>query len=139
MTETADELSFSNEPDASRAIRCAGEQIVSALDYRDDGRTVAMTRAYTVPTFRGHGYAAEVVAAPSTTSLEAIASSARSAGTSPTGSRRIPSAGRCWRLREGVTDRLAPAAGPVKGLAGRRAAPHSGTTDVRRSHEHRSR
>ncbi len=34
---------------------------MSVLDYRDDGRTVAMTRAYTVPTFRGHGYAGEVV------------------------------------------------------------------------------
>lgn len=61
MTETADELSFSNEPDASRYTLRRGEQIVSALDYRDDGRTVAMTRAYTVPTFRGYGYAAEVV------------------------------------------------------------------------------
>jgi len=35
---------------------------VSVLDYRDDGRTVAMTRAYTIPAFRGHGYAGELVA-----------------------------------------------------------------------------
>ncbi|REJ05041.1 N-acetyltransferase [Microbacterium bovistercoris] len=34
--------------------------LVSVLDYRDDGRTVALTRAYTIPTFRGHGYAAVV-------------------------------------------------------------------------------
>ena len=34
---------------------------MSVLDYRDDGRSVAMTRAYTVPSFRGHGYAAELV------------------------------------------------------------------------------
>ena len=34
---------------------------MSVLDYRDDGRTLAMTRAYTVPTFRGHGYAGELV------------------------------------------------------------------------------
>ncbi len=34
---------------------------MSVLDYRDDGRTVAMTRAYTIPTFRGHGYAGELV------------------------------------------------------------------------------
>ena len=34
---------------------------MSVLDYRDDGHTVAMTRAFTVPTFRGHGYAGEVV------------------------------------------------------------------------------
>jgi predicted GNAT family acetyltransferase len=77
---------------------------VSALDYRDDGHTVAMTRAYTVPTFRGHGYAADVVArAVEEVAAEATASSARSAGTSPTGSRPIPSTDRCWRLREGVT------------------------------------
>jgi len=59
MTE---ELSFANEADASRYTLRKGDQIVSVLDYRDDGRTLAMTRAYTVPTFRGHGYAAEVVA-----------------------------------------------------------------------------
>nr|WP_246286100.1 GNAT family N-acetyltransferase [Microbacterium pseudoresistens] len=35
--------------------------LVSVLDYRDDGRTVALTRAFTIPTFRGHGYAARVV------------------------------------------------------------------------------
>jgi len=58
MTE---ELSFANETDASRYTLRKGDQIVSVLDYRDDGRTLAMTRAYTVPTFRGHGYAAEVV------------------------------------------------------------------------------
>jgi predicted GNAT family acetyltransferase len=34
---------------------------VSVLDYRDDGRTVVMTRAYTIPTYRGQGYAAELV------------------------------------------------------------------------------
>lgn len=59
---SADELSFENEIDASRYTLRRGAQIVSIVDYRDDGRTVAMTRAYTVPTFRGHGYAAEVVA-----------------------------------------------------------------------------
>lgn len=54
-------LEFAHEPDASRwALRKRGE-LVSVLDYRDDGKTVAMVRAYTVPTFRGHGYAAEVV------------------------------------------------------------------------------
>jgi len=31
------------------------------LDYRDDGRAVSMTRAFTVPTFRGQGYAAVLV------------------------------------------------------------------------------
>ncbi|GAA5206578.1 hypothetical protein GCM10025774_08220 [Microbacterium kyungheense] len=55
------ELRFSNEPDASRYTLHRGDDLVSILDYRDDGRTVAMTRAYTVPTFRGHGYAGELV------------------------------------------------------------------------------
>lgn len=54
-------LEFSHEPDASRWALRKGGQLVSVLEYRDDGRTVAMVRAYTVPTFRGHGYAAEVV------------------------------------------------------------------------------
>lgn len=56
------ELRFANETDASRYTLHRGEELVSALDYRDDGRTVSLTRAYTVPTFRGHGYAAEIVA-----------------------------------------------------------------------------
>lgn len=55
------DLRFSHEPDASRYTLHDGGDLVSVLDYRDDGRTVALTRAYTVPTFRGHGYAAEVV------------------------------------------------------------------------------
>jgi len=55
------ELRFSHEPDASRYALRRDDDLVSVLDYRDDGRTVAMTRAYTVPTFRGHGYAAVVV------------------------------------------------------------------------------
>ena len=54
-------LTFTHEPDASRYTLFRGKHLVSALDYRDDGRRVAMTRAYTVPTFRGHGYAGELV------------------------------------------------------------------------------
>lgn len=57
MTESR----FENETAASRYAMYRGDDLVSALDYRDDGRTVAMTRAYTVPTFRGHGYAGELV------------------------------------------------------------------------------
>lgn len=54
-------LRFTHEQDASRYTLHRGDDLVSVLDYRDDGRTVALTRAYTVPTFRGHGYAGEVV------------------------------------------------------------------------------
>jgi predicted GNAT family acetyltransferase len=55
------ELRFTDEKDASRYTLHNGDDLVSVLDYRDDGRTVAMTRAYTIPTFRGHGYAGELV------------------------------------------------------------------------------
>jgi len=55
-------FTFANQPDASRYTLHLGDDLVSVLDYSDDGRTVAMTRAYTVPTFRGHGYAGDVVA-----------------------------------------------------------------------------
>lgn len=52
---------FTHEPDASRYTLHRGDELVSVLDYRDDGRTVALTRAYTVPTFRRHGYAGELI------------------------------------------------------------------------------
>jgi uncharacterized protein len=54
-------LNFTKEADASRYTLRRGDELVSVLDYRDDGRTVAMTRAYTIPTFRGQGYAGQVV------------------------------------------------------------------------------
>jgi predicted GNAT family acetyltransferase len=55
------EFRFAHEPDASRYTLHRGDELVSVLDYRDDGRTVSMTRAYTVPSFRGDGHAAELV------------------------------------------------------------------------------
>jgi uncharacterized protein len=55
------EFRVSDEKDASRFTLHRGGDLVSVLDYRDDGRTVAMTRAYTIPTFRGSGYAGELV------------------------------------------------------------------------------
>lgn len=51
-----------DEKDAQRYTLTQDETLLSVLDYRDDGRTVAMTRAFTIPTFRGKGYAAQVVA-----------------------------------------------------------------------------
>jgi predicted GNAT family acetyltransferase len=55
------EFVLTEEKDASRyALRRDGV-LVSVLDYRDDGRTIALTRAFTIPMFRGHGYAAQVV------------------------------------------------------------------------------
>ncbi|WP_217182837.1 GNAT family N-acetyltransferase [Streptomyces sp. AC495_CC817] len=54
-------FSLTDEKDASRYALLHDGQLVSVLDYRDDGRTVALTRAFTIPTFRGNGYAAKVV------------------------------------------------------------------------------
>jgi len=53
---------LTDEKDASRYTLTDDGVLVSVLDYRDDGRTIALTRAFTIPTFRGNGYAAEVVA-----------------------------------------------------------------------------
>lgn len=55
------DLRFADDRAASRYTLHDGDDLVSVLDYRDDGRTVALTRAFTISTFRGRGYAALVV------------------------------------------------------------------------------
>jgi len=64
MTDSTiiDGFLVTDEKDASRYTLTRDGVLVSALDYRDDGSTIALTRAFTIPTFRGHGYAAKVVA-----------------------------------------------------------------------------
>lgn len=52
---------LTDEKDASRFTLTRDGVLVSVLDYRDDGTTVALTRAFTIPTFRGNGHAARVV------------------------------------------------------------------------------
>lgn len=52
---------LTDEKDASRYTLTRNGELVSILDYRDDGSTVALTRAFTIPTFRGQGHAARVV------------------------------------------------------------------------------
>ena len=54
------ELHFADDKTASRFTLHQGDDLVSVLDYRDDGRSVALTRAFTIPTFRGHGFAAVI-------------------------------------------------------------------------------
>ncbi|OIU84930.1 GNAT family N-acetyltransferase [Microbacterium sp. AR7-10] len=61
-TPDAADFVFLDETDASRWALTRNGELLSVLDYRDDGTTVAMTRAFTIPTYRGHGYAARVVA-----------------------------------------------------------------------------
>lgn len=58
----ADGFLLTDEKDASRYTLTRDGKVVSVLDYRDDGSTVALTRAFTIPTFRGHGYAGTVTA-----------------------------------------------------------------------------
>ncbi|MFJ4039352.1 GNAT family N-acetyltransferase [Microbacterium sp. NPDC090007] len=54
------DLLFADDKAASRFTLHRGDDLVSVLDYRDDGRTIALTRAFTIPTHRGHGYAGVV-------------------------------------------------------------------------------
>ena len=55
-----DELIFTDAPDRSRYELRRGDELVSVLDYRVNGDTVALTRAFTNPAKRGNGYAAVV-------------------------------------------------------------------------------
>ncbi|MGB4137868.1 MAG: GNAT family N-acetyltransferase [Microbacterium sp.] len=63
MTIHADSGRFdlADEQDASRYTLTRDGVLVSVLDYRDDGSTVALTRAFTLPVFRGQGIAARIV------------------------------------------------------------------------------
>ncbi len=60
MTETSDFV-LTDEKDASRYALTRDGALVSVLDYRDDGKTIALTRSFTIPIFRGQGLAARVV------------------------------------------------------------------------------
>ncbi len=51
---------LTDERDASRYAMTKDGVLRGVLDYRDDGRTIALVRAFTVPTFRGQGVAARL-------------------------------------------------------------------------------
>ncbi|MGM1017219.1 MAG: GNAT family N-acetyltransferase [Actinomycetota bacterium] len=55
------DYAVTDERDASRYTLTRDGELLSVLDYRDDGTTMALTRAFTIPTFRGQGHAARVV------------------------------------------------------------------------------
>lgn len=63
VTDSAlvDGFLLTDERDASRYTLTRNGTLVSVLDYRDDGHTIALTRAFTIPTFRGQGHAARIV------------------------------------------------------------------------------
>jgi len=54
------DLAFADNSAESRFELRRGDQLVSVLDYRDNGTDIALVRAFTNPAVRGHGYAAVV-------------------------------------------------------------------------------
>lgn len=60
MHETA-EREIVHEPDAHRYVMRRHGELVSVLEYVDGGAGTVMHHTVTVPKFRGHGYAGELV------------------------------------------------------------------------------
>ena len=56
----ADDYAFTNNAEQSRYELRLGGDLVSVLEYRINADVVALTRAFTNPAKRGHGYAAVV-------------------------------------------------------------------------------
>jgi predicted GNAT family acetyltransferase len=52
---------ITHEPDERRYVLRRGGELVSVLEYRDHGTGTVMHHTVTVPKFRGHGYAADLV------------------------------------------------------------------------------
>jgi predicted GNAT family acetyltransferase len=52
---------FDHEPDARRYVMRVDGQLACVVDYSVNGAAIALTRTYTQPPLRGHGYAAELV------------------------------------------------------------------------------
>ncbi len=61
VSESTDDYVVTDAKDASRYELTRNGELVSVIDYRDDGKVLAMTRVFTIPTFRGQGQAARVV------------------------------------------------------------------------------
>ncbi|MGF3056089.1 GNAT family N-acetyltransferase [Microbacterium sp. YY-01] len=63
MSETDENAEFvvTNNTEQSRYELHRGTTLTGVADYRDDGTTVAITRVFTVPTFRKQGMAARVM------------------------------------------------------------------------------
>ena len=61
MSSGADKNEITHEPDAHRYVLRHGGELVSVLEYRDQGTGTVMHHTVTVPKFRGHGYAGALV------------------------------------------------------------------------------
>ena len=55
-------MQFEHDAARSRYLGRLGGEVVCSLDYADNGSTVSMTRTFTNPPYRGHGYAGEITA-----------------------------------------------------------------------------
>lgn len=58
--DVTEELTFTDVADRSRYELRRGDELVSVLDYERRGDTIALTRAFTNPAHRGHGFAGVV-------------------------------------------------------------------------------
>jgi predicted GNAT family acetyltransferase len=52
---------YANETDASRYTLRDGDELLATLDYSSNGHAVSLTRAFTSPSHRGKGLAADIV------------------------------------------------------------------------------
>jgi hypothetical protein len=55
-------MEFEHDEARHRWIGRIDGEVVTSLDYADDGAVVSMTRTFTGPPHRGHGYAGEITA-----------------------------------------------------------------------------
>lgn len=55
-------MQFEHDEARSRYLGLLDGQVVTSLDYADDGAVVSMTRTFTNPPFRGQGHAAVITA-----------------------------------------------------------------------------
>ena len=52
---------ITHEPDANRYTLTVDGELVCVVDYSRNGNSISLTRTYTLPPHRGHGYAGELV------------------------------------------------------------------------------
>jgi predicted GNAT family acetyltransferase len=67
---------FAHEPDDRRYTLRVGGQLACIVDYVINGDLIALTRTYTQPPQRGHGYAAEFVVFSMSSTANATSSAA---------------------------------------------------------------
>ena len=61
MSTGATDKRFVHEPEANRYAMYLGDDLVSVAEYRDHGAGTVFPHTVTIPNFRGHGYADQLV------------------------------------------------------------------------------